>query len=299
MEQFVLTFPYLNNVPQLGDVLTNGKLGYGIVVAISNPFHLQITINQPNWYNYFSPGDIVFDQSGDVLQFQSIYGNLNFTNASNEPLTFTTGSIGTVLTVTPVPSSLSVLPSQLAVEDTVISQYANSPVLLNLIEAFSDSVNPSANLDAFYNDVWNIDTAQGWGLDNWGAILGVSRTVQIAGTNSGNFGFSQQAGAETFSFGSFFGGTAATANLNLTDSAFRALLLIKAFANICDGSIVSLNKLLSMFSETYGKAYVTNLGNMQMTLTFEYNLLPWQLSVLQHGNVFPLPCGVSMTIVQP
>ena len=60
---------------------------------------------------------------------------------------------------------------------TIISQYENSQTLYQLISNFHDYIDPTANIQAFYDLVWNVDSAQGWGLDVWGNIVGVSRTI--------------------------------------------------------------------------------------------------------------------------
>jgi len=66
------------------------------------------------------------------------------------------------------------------VEQTIISQYGASPILNQLIQNMNAYIDPSANINSFYNMAWNVDTAEGWGLDVWGRIVGVSRVVQIS-----------------------------------------------------------------------------------------------------------------------
>ncbi|WP_152882578.1 DUF2612 domain-containing protein, partial [Burkholderia multivorans] len=53
----------------------------------------------------------------------------------------------------------------LNVEQTILSQYGNSATITQLIQNFNQYIDPRADIDAFYNAVWNIDTAQGFGLD--------------------------------------------------------------------------------------------------------------------------------------
>ena len=58
---------------------------------------------------------------------------------------------------------------------TILSQYDDSPTLLSMIESFNDAIDPTANITAFYENIWNVNTANGYGLDVWGQIVGVSR----------------------------------------------------------------------------------------------------------------------------
>jgi hypothetical protein len=48
---------------------------------------------------------------------------------------------------------------------TIISQYANSDRLTTLISNFFQYVDQTVNMQSFFDLVWNVDTAQGWGLD--------------------------------------------------------------------------------------------------------------------------------------
>jgi len=181
---------------------------------------------------------------------------------------------------------------------TVIAQYANSPTLLQLIENFDQYIDPSADIDAFYDMVWNVDTAVGRGLDIWGKIVGLAngRLLKIPSTDL-NFGFNE-ASAATFGEGVFYDGVAATQTYSLTDPAFRTLILVKAMANISDGSIPSYNQLLQNLFKGRGRCYVNDLGNMQMRYTFEFYLEPWEVAIITQSGALPRPTGVLATMVQ-
>lgn len=64
-------------------------------------------------------------------------------------------------------------------ERTVISQYANSPTILRLINDANGYIDPREDFDAFLRLIWDLRTAQGIGLDIWGRIVGVGRTLTI------------------------------------------------------------------------------------------------------------------------
>ena len=67
------------------------------------------------------------------------------------------------------------------VESTLQSQYANSPTIVQLATNMNSYLDPIANIDAFYDNVFNILTAVGEGLDIWGRILQFGRVVNIPG----------------------------------------------------------------------------------------------------------------------
>ena len=68
------------------------------------------------------------------------------------------------------------------VAQTVISQYANSPVLLALLRRLNTALDQAANIEQFYTLVWDLRTAVGYGLDVWGRIVGVNRVLRVPTT---------------------------------------------------------------------------------------------------------------------
>jgi len=181
---------------------------------------------------------------------------------------------------------------------TVLSQYANSPILLGLVENFARYVDPTANIDAFYKLVFNVDTAEGYGLDVWGRIVGVSRVLQLPASGD-YFGFSESSDAFPFGEGIFYGGGSLTNNFALSDTAYRRLVLAKALANISDGSIPAINQILiNLFASAYGNCYVTDGEDMAMTYTFGATLSAVDFAIVSQSGVLPRPVGVTATIVQ-
>ena len=114
-----------------------------------------------------------------------------------------------------------------------------------LIGNFDACVDQTANFDAFYDLIMNVASAQGYGLDVWGRIVDVSRTLNV-GNTAKFFGFDEggNVGADPFNQSPFFIGQPLTTNSTCDDEPYRKLIFAKAFANICDGSIKSINQLL-------------------------------------------------------
>jgi hypothetical protein len=209
--------------------------------------------------------------------------------------------------------------------DTIISQYANSPILTTLILDLNEYIDQTQNLDAFYDYVMNIATAQGYGLDVWGRIVGVNRVLQVQVGNW--FGF-QEASPSSYTFGqgSFYSGTPLTSNFTLSDQAYRTLIYAKAAANITDGSIPAINRILMMLFPNRGNCYVTDgfttsgwfgfaesqnasgfnqasfysgstIETMVMTYTFTFPLSPVELAIVGNSGVLPKSTGVKASIV--
>lgn len=191
-------------------------------------------------------------------------------------------------------------------KQTVISQYANSPTIIGLIEAMNDAIDPRVNLDTFYSFVWDVTTAQGFGLDIWGRIVGVGREISFPG-DSPTFGFDEAftsiaqsaiTGPDAFDAAPFYDDPAATQTITLADDAFRTLILVKALANISNATSPSLNTLLRNLFEGRGRCYVTDAGAMTMFFVFEFPLMPFEIAILTNSGVIPRPAGVLANVLQ-
>lgn len=175
-------------------------------------------------------------------------------------------------------------------QSTIVSQYANSPHILGMIAEFAAEMDQEADLDAFFKMIWNIDQAEGYGLDVWGRIVVINRQLQV---NSRFFGF-EEGGTDydPFNVSPFYAGAGTTSTITLTDDAYRQLILAKALANITYGSIPGINAILQLLFPGRGACYVTDNQNMTMTYTFHFQPTPLELSIIQTSNVLPRINGV-------
>ncbi|MDX3986178.1 MAG: DUF2612 domain-containing protein [Achromobacter sp.] len=187
---------------------------------------------------------------------------------------------------------------------TVISQYANSPTLRQLIRNMDEYINPDADFDAFYDYVWNVETAQGFGLDIWGRIVGVGRMLTIPG--AGTYLGYQEAytvptaatGAQPFGQAPMYVGTTSSQTYRLADDAYRKLILVKALANISDCTSPSLNRLLSNLFAGRGRCYVSDTGQMEFRYVFEFALEPYEIAILTQSGAIPKPAAVLANVLQ-
>lgn len=209
--------------------------------------------------------------------------------------------------------------------ETVQSQYANSPVITQLLTQFASWIDQTRNFDDFFDLIFNVDTAIGYGLDVWGRIVGVNRILKVS--NPGEyFGFEESGEASGFNQAPFYSGAPLTSNYILTDQAYRLLILVKAMANISQCSIPVLNQMLLSLFPNRGNCYVTegeeevlwfgfeestdglgfnqapfysgqSISRMVMTYTFEFSLSPVELAIVKTSGVLPKPTGVKAYVV--
>lgn len=160
---------------------------------------------------------------------------------------------------------------------TLISEYANSPTIRQLVDSLDQQINPAPLFDSFYSYVWNIDTAQGFGLDILGRIIDLPREVQ--------------------NVPAIYPVTVAPGTVSLTDDQYRRALLVKAWANISSSSAKSINAGLRMTAIGRGNAFARNLGNMRMEYVFYYAPDPYEYAIIAAANVVTKPAGVGFNMV--
>ena len=211
---------------------------------------------------------------------------------------------------------------------TILSQYDQSPRLVALLDAVNQWFSLDANFENFYDTIWNIDTAVGYGLDVWGRILNIQRQLTLTIEES-YFGF-QEAGDRTgFNQGPFWTGIVATKGsvFTLADEPYRRLLLAKAAYNITDGSVPATNALMMNLFPNRGNCFVrdgptpsvqwfgfqeagdrtgfnqapfgdlsSSWSVMSMSYVFMFPLQPFEQAMVQSG-VLPRPTGVLATWV--
>jgi hypothetical protein len=178
---------------------------------------------------------------------------------------------------------------------TLLSQFATSPSITADVANWNAWIRPDIDLDNFYSYVWNVQTAQGFGLDILGRIVGVTRNITIPGVNV-DFGFKEALpGSYGFGQAPFYNGQSTSSVYQLADDAFRTLILAKAAINICSLTCQSINALLQLLFPGRGNCFVVDLGNMQMRYVFEFPLQPWELAIV-NGGFLPRPSGVLATV---
>lgn len=182
------------------------------------------------------------------------------------------------------------------VTDTLLSQYANSPAITGIVAAMNAWIDPTIDLDAFYHYVWNVQTAQGFGLDIWGRIVNIPRQITITPLPD-YLGFDEATpGSYPFNQAPFYTGVASTSTYLLGDDAYRVLIMTKALANISSFTAPGMNTLLQYLFAGRGSCYVLENWPMQIQYVFNFSLQPWEASVIQNPALMPRPAGVGVTI---
>ncbi len=184
------------------------------------------------------------------------------------------------------------------VGQTVLSQYACSPSLNALLEGWNQCFDPAQSIENWFDNLWNIETAQGYGLDVWGRIVGVSRVLRMASGQYLGFAEANDLTEQGFNTAPWYAGRVVVGdftNCSLSDAGLRQLIYAKALANITDCSVLSLNAILRTLFAGQGDAWVEDNTNMSMTYAFGFVPTDVQVSIIENAGVLPRPAGVAVS----
>lgn len=179
------------------------------------------------------------------------------------------------------------------IHETIMSQYANSPRLMHIINTVADAIDRDKFDQQFFDLIMSIPTANSHGLDIWGRIVGISRTVQFSNPEGEYFGFAD--GFYPFNERPFSGAGSGSDTWELSNEAYRELILLKALANIVYATAPAINALMrAMFDKP---AYFLITGHMEARYVFEFQLSPYQRHIVYNSGILPRPCGVLISII--
>lgn len=181
-------------------------------------------------------------------------------------------------------------------QDTIISQYANSPIICNLIKKMDIAIDPNTDISEFYQIFWNVETAKGFGLDFWGKVVGIERQIYITAEDE-FIGFAN--GFVPFNQGSWASDGITERKHILDDETYRKVILLKAFRNIIYATFPNINKLLRIMFQERGRVYIVKNNTMSARYVFEFTLLPIERAIIRQTNILPTPSGVLIEFYEP
>ena len=160
-----------------------------------------------------------------------------------------------------------------------LSQYANSPKFLGLYDNICGLFNNARTLEDWFNIVFNLKTASGYGLDVWGVFLNQDRQfsyVENGVTQYIYLGGEQTIGGETYS-------------AEYMEEMYRMVLFLKALCCITNCTLASLNNLLQSYFNK--RVYVINYGTMEIRYVFEFYVSNLEKAIFT-TEFLPRPTGV-------
>lgn len=180
---------------------------------------------------------------------------------------------------------------------SILWQYndaTNLQGLLNAKKAWYDE-----NQTDFWNDwiadVFDLRTANAFGLSVWSIILGQSLLTPfgvIDETNTWGFGSNNQ----NFGNGNFAQKTGGNNVYSLEIS--RLLLRLRCYQLISSGTVPETNRFLKELFINYGAVYLIDNLDMTQVYIFEFAIPAEMRYMLDNTDVLPRPTGVGSEIVE-
>lgn len=178
----------------------------------------------------------------------------------------------------------------------ILWQYTNAQTLQSLLtqkQRWYD-VNQQQFWQDWYDDVFNLQSANAFGLSVWSIILGLPLFVNnpAPGDEGAVFGFDTQTG---FNFDNGIFGDLNTYQLP-TETA-RLALQLRYFQLTGSGTVPEVNRMLAFVFQNYGRAWLTDNHDMTQTYIFDFPVTFDLQYLFDNYDILPRPAGVSSTWV--
>lgn len=251
--------------------ISNGRWSFGFEIVDELP-DVQDMVSYKRYYN--KKDNFVYTYNGSVVSKESSVPYGYFTTSSSSPYRIT---------------SLDVKDEFLVVDlyeyeyasSKPISQYANSEKYTGLFNNLCYMFSNTQTISDWYNVVFNLNTAEGYGLDIWGKILNQGR--QFSYNNNGTMEYVYLGGEQTID--------GITYSAEQMEETYRLVLFLKALSNISGCTIASLNELLGFYFQDRGRVYVLEYGVMEIRYVFQFYVTKFEKAIFT-SSVMPKPTGV-------
>jgi hypothetical protein len=177
----------------------------------------------------------------------------------------------------------------------VLWQYNDATRLQSLLQSKQDWYND--NFSGFWNDwvrdVFDLRTANDFGLQVWAIILNFPLIVEAAPDDPGKpiWGFSIE--RKNFNNGNFAGTSAS----RLTTDQKRLILQLRYFQLVTKGTVPEINEFLAYIFRDLGPVYVADGLQMDCLYVFGFPLTSDLEQVISQYDLLPRPAGVKSDFV--
>lgn len=145
--------------------------------------------------------------------------------------------------------------------------------------------------ESWYRDVFNLETANAFGLSVWSRILGLPLEVRIEGSRSKDaFGFGSS--HQNFGNGNFARDQSGEQALSSEQS--RIALKMRYFQLVSRGSVTEINEFLHALFGSEGSVFVLDSGDMSATYFFSFTPSSQLRFIFEKYDLLPRPAGVGV-----
>lgn len=179
---------------------------------------------------------------------------------------------------------------------SLLWQHNNAPKLTSIIRSKEEWYTSqfSEFWDAWVRDVFDLRTANEFGLKVWSIILGLPLVLtEPAPTKLVNFGFGDT--NKNFDHGNF--GISGSDVAAVTEDEARLMLRLRYFQLICRPTVPEINTFLQQLFRGKGTVYCKDTLNMAYVIyTFDFDPGSNILNMLAYYDLLPRPAGVGVFV---
>lgn len=171
-------------------------------------------------------------------------------------------------------------------------QYNDAAAIQSLLTQKQEwwTENQTAFWENWYNDVFNLQTANDFGLAVWSFILNLPLFINILPiTPKISWGFGQY--RKNFNNGNF---ARTQGGIVLTTEQKRLVLRLRYFQLITRGAAPEVNAFLKIVFVDYGDVYMLDGLDMSITYVFMFDPPSALLQALTDYDLLPRPAGVKL-----
>lgn len=174
---------------------------------------------------------------------------------------------------------------------TVQSQYAASPRILALAAQYWQLLDPTPSADLMISKMIDPSTAEGYGLDVWGRIVGIKRALVPVGGEY--LAFAPPANVANPDGNSWNNAPFNPVNASgyASDAIYRVYVYVKAMLNIGNGSLADLNRYFSLLFPDSGIKIIHSGTMIIRVLDFSARLTAADILALRTLDWVPLGVG--------
>lgn len=174
---------------------------------------------------------------------------------------------------------------------TVQSQYAASPRILALAAQYWQLLDPTPSADLMISKMIDPSTAEGYGLDVWGRIVGIKRALVPVGGDY--LAFAPPANVTNPDGNSWDNAPFNPVNASgyASDAIYRVYVYVKAMLNIGNGSLADLNRYFSLLFPDSGIKIIHSGTMIIRVLDFNARLTAADILALRTLDWVPLGVG--------
>lgn len=175
----------------------------------------------------------------------------------------------------------------------ILWQYNNAPNILSLLnkkQAWYDT-NEVGFWEDFRANIFDLKTANDFGLSVWSIILGAPIIYNLPGAGTKGWGFGQY--RFNFTNGNFASNTGVVYSLS-TETA-RVILRLRYYQLTGTCTVPAINRMLADVFKGYGQVYIEDGLDMTQRYVFGFALPSDMQFAFTNFDVLPRPAGVGNT----